>query len=90
MEDDELGAHRRGEREASSVLHDYIPEREWARQRGVSVRTCQRERALRNAPPHCTLGKQVYYRISAVREWLVRQERSFEAGALSQGKRGRR
>lgn len=61
-----------------SLLEGYITEEEYARQRGVSVRTCQRDRALRKAPPHCILGKQVLYRIAAVRDWLVKQERSFE------------
>jgi hypothetical protein len=73
----------------SPLLHGYISEQEYARQRGVSLRTCQRDRALRKAPPHCNLGKQVFYRISAVREWLVRQERSFDADACP-SRRGRR
>jgi hypothetical protein len=73
-----------------SVLEGYIPEREYALQRGVSLRTCQRERALRKAAPHCILGKQVFYRISAVREWLLAQERSFDSDARPSGKRGRR
>jgi len=72
-----------------ALLEGYISEQEYARQRRVSLRTCQRDRALRRAPPHCILGKQVFYRISAVREWLVRQERSFEADA-SPSRRGRR
>ena len=54
----------------------YIPEREYARQRGVSLRTCQRDRALRKGPPFVVVGKQVYYRVAAVREWLLAQERS--------------
>jgi hypothetical protein len=58
------------------LLEGYLSEQEYARQRGVSLRTCQRERALRKAAPHVVLGKIVYYRIAAVREWLVRQERS--------------
>lgn len=59
-------------------LRDYISEGEYARQRGVSLRTCQRDRALRKSPPHCVLGKQVFYRVAAVRAWLLEQERSFE------------
>lgn len=64
---------------STSLLDGYISEQEYARQRGVSLRTCQRDRALRKAPPHCILGKQVFYRIAAVRAWLVKQERSFDA-----------
>lgn len=61
-------------------LQGHIPEQEYARQRGVSLRTCQRDRALRKAPPHIVLGKQVFYRVAAVRAWLLEQERSFEPG----------
>jgi hypothetical protein len=78
------------ERDAPSLLEGYISEQEYARQRGVSLRTCQRERALRKAAPHVVLGKNVYYRIIAVREWLVRQERSFSAEICPLGKRRRR
>ena len=63
---------------SSNVLHGYITEAEYARQRHVSVRTCQRDRALRQAPPHVVLGKCVYYRVDAVRAWLVAQERTAE------------
>jgi hypothetical protein len=78
------------ERNAPSLLEGYISEQEYARQRGVSLRTCQRERALRKSAPHVVLGKNVYYRIAAVREWLVRQERSFSDDTRPLGKRGRR
>jgi hypothetical protein len=61
-----------------SIFEGYISEAEYARQRGVSLRTCQRDRALRKSPPHCIIGKQVFYRITAIREWLLQQERSFE------------
>ena len=56
------------------MLEGYLPESEYARQRGVSVRTCQRDRALRQSPPYVVIGRQVYYRIEAVREWLVARE----------------
>ena len=78
------------ERNVPSLLEGYISEQEYARQRRVSLRTCQRERALRKAAPHVVLGKNVYYRIAAVREWLVRQERVFNTDIRPIGKRGRR
>ena len=59
---------------AADIFEGYINEAELARQRGVSVRTCQRDRALRQAPPHVIVGRQVFYRIEAVREWLLGQE----------------
>ncbi len=57
-----------------SVLEGFLSEAEYARQRGVSVRTCQRDRALRQSPPYVVMGRQVYYRIEAVRDWLVSRE----------------
>jgi hypothetical protein len=75
---DEISTTAGAEPSAPLLLQGYITEQEYARQRGVSVRTCQRDRALRKSPPYSALGKQILYRVSAVREWLVRNERSFE------------
>ena len=61
-----------------NVFEGYISEFEYARQRGVSVRTCQRDRALRHAPPHVALGKTIFYRVDAVRAWLEARERKAE------------
>lgn len=58
-----------------SIFAGYISEPEYARQRGVTIRTCQRDRALRQAPPHVVLGKKVFYRVEAVRTWLEANER---------------
>ena len=59
---------------AANFLEGYIPEAEYATRRGVSLRTCQRDRQLRQAPPYVRFGRRVYYRIEAVREWLVKNE----------------
>ena len=59
----------------ASILDGYVSEAEYARQRDVSVRTCQRDRALRQAPPHVILGNRVFYRVDAVRDWLLERER---------------
>jgi hypothetical protein len=72
------------------LLEGFITEDEYARQRGVSLRTCQRDRAMRKSPPYCAFGKQIFYRVAAVREWLVRKERSFEDKSLNGHKPGRR
>lgn len=56
-------------------LEGFISEPEYARQRGVTPRTCQRDRQLRKAPPYIKLGRQVFYRIDAVRDWLMKSER---------------
>lgn len=60
---------------ARGVFDGFITEAEYARQRCVSLRTCQRDRALRKAPPHVVMGRTVYYRIESVRLWLAAQER---------------
>ena len=60
---------------ATGVFAGFITEAEYARQRGVSLRTCQRDRALRKAPPHVVIGRTVYYRIDSIREWLINRER---------------
>src|ERR1700745_2563477 len=59
-----------------SVLDGFISEQEYARQRGVSLRTCQRERALRKSAPYVLLGKKVFYRVATVRAWLLAQQRT--------------
>ncbi len=67
---------RGDESSLDSIFRGYVTEAEFAKQRGVSVRTCQRDRALRQAPPHVIVGRQVLYRVEAVREWLRAREQS--------------
>jgi hypothetical protein len=59
-------------------LAGYVSEEDYARRRGVSLRTCQRDRQLRQSPPYVQFGRRIYYRIEAVREWLVRNEREVD------------
>lgn len=59
-----------------SFLDGYISEREYARQRGVSVRTAQRDRQLGDAPPFVVLGKKVFYRLAGLEQWLLKRERA--------------
>ena len=56
------------------TIEDLIPEAEYAAVRGVSVRTIQRERALRVGPPFIKLGRNVFYRRAAIDAWLLAQE----------------
>ena len=69
-------------------LQDFISEAEYAAQRGVSRRTCQRDRQLRQAPPYVRFGRRIYYRIEAIREWLVKNERAVDPTPMH-GRRGR-
>lgn len=59
-------------------LEGYLSEAEYARRRGVSLRTCQRDRQLRQGPPYVQFGRRIYYRVEAVRDWLVRHEREHD------------
>ena len=59
-------------------LEGFISEEDYAARRGVSIRTCQRDRQLRQSPPYVLIGRRVYYRIEAVRNWLVARERTFD------------
>ena len=60
---------------STNFLEGFISEPEYARRRGVTLRTCQRDRQLRKAPPYTKLGRQIFYRVDAVREWLTKNER---------------
>ena len=53
------------------TIQDLILETEYAKQRGVSVRTVQRERAQRVGPPFIRLGRKIYYRPAAIEAWLL-------------------
>lgn len=53
---------------------DLISEADYAAERGVSLRTIQRERTLRIGPPFIRLGRKIYYRREAIRQWLLAQE----------------
>ena len=78
------------ETDAPAIFDGYIDEHEYCRQRGVSLRTAQRDRQLRQAPPYTTVGKRVLYRIEAVRAWLLDQERQVERKTSAPRVGGRR
>lgn len=58
------------------TITDLIPEPDYAAQRGCSVRTVQRERALRIGPPFIRLGRSIFYRPAAIEAWLLAQEQA--------------
>jgi len=75
---------------APAIFDGYIDEHEYCRQRGISLRTAQRDRQLRQAPPYILVGKRVMYRIEAVRDWLLNQERNVDRTASAPRAGGRR
>ena len=58
------------------TIQDLLSEAEYAKQRGVSVRTIARERAQRIGPPFIRLGRKVYYRPAAIDQWLIAREQA--------------
>lgn len=55
---------------------DLLTIRELAEQLEVTCRTLERWNAQRIGPPRIKLGKKVYYRIEAVKEWILSQEQA--------------
>ena len=51
-------------------------ERDYAALRECSIRTVQRERSKRIGPPYIKLGKKIFYRVAAIEEWLLAQEKA--------------
>ena len=60
------------------ILAGLVSETEYAAQRGVSIRTCQRDRQLRQSPPFVRLGRRIFYRVEAIRQWLVKNEHAVD------------
>ena len=58
------------------TLESLLTEAAYAEKRGVSIRTIQRERALRAGPPFIKLGKSIFYRPEAVDAWIIAQEQT--------------
>lgn len=56
------------------TIKDMITEADYALQRGVSVRTVQRDRALRTGPAFIKLGKKIFYRPESIEAWLLANE----------------
>lgn len=57
------------------TINELIEEAEYAAEvRRVSLRTVQRERALRVGPPFIKLGRKIFYRPAAIEAWLLAQE----------------
>ena len=52
----------------------WIPEEEYRKQRNISKRQAQRERANRTGPPYTKIGRDIYYRVEGVHRWMVARE----------------
>ncbi len=70
------------------LLTGWMTRAEVAAELKVSIDTLQRWESQRTGPPTVRLGRRVYYRAEAFREWLVaRERRSPEAARRSGGAR---
>jgi hypothetical protein len=58
-----------------SVMDGIALEPELARQFQESLRTWQRRRRARLGPPYIRVGRRIYYRVEAVREWFSKKEK---------------
>src|SRR4051794_26366662 len=54
----------------SGLMDGMALERDLARAFHESIRTWQRRRRTRKAPPYIRLGRRVFYRVEAGREWF--------------------
>jgi hypothetical protein len=59
-----------------NYLKGFVEETDYAKIRGSSLRTCQRDRHLRISPPYVKIGRRVFYRVEAIQAWLISRERS--------------
>jgi len=68
--------------EGFSAPEGFVRVRELANMMGISKRTLRRWEAFRQGPPKIKIGRQIYYRLEAVNEWLVsREQRRGRKGA---------
>ncbi|WP_096701471.1 hypothetical protein [Magnetospirillum sp. 15-1] len=74
----------------TNIFLGYIDEAEYCRQRGISLRTAQRDRQLRQSPPYTVVGQRVMYRIDSIRTWLLERERQVERKASAPRAGGRK
>jgi ParB-like chromosome segregation protein Spo0J len=59
----------------AGLLAGYLTTDELAKELGKSPRTIARWDGLRIGPPKTVIGKKIYFRREAVRQWLLTQER---------------
>ena len=58
----------------SAILDDLLSEDQLASELKRNPRTIKRWRDLREGPPHLRIGRSIYYRRDAVRQWLLNIE----------------
>lgn len=64
-----------GTEAGAPLLGGWLSRADVAREVGVSVDTLQRWETRRIGPPSVRIGRRVFYRAEAFRDWLVSRER---------------
>ena len=72
--DDQVNAQRNGDA-SGALMQGWMGRREVAEALGISAATLQRWQTRRIGPPLVRIGRRVYYRADAFREWMISQER---------------
>jgi predicted DNA-binding transcriptional regulator AlpA len=64
--------------QSTSLMGDWISRRDLALELDLSIDTLRRWHKKRSGPPCVHAGRAVYYRRSAVQNWLQEQEQELE------------
>jgi hypothetical protein len=60
--------------ETETLLEDFLPKEEAAKELKICERTLDRWRRLGEGPPVTKIGRRVYYRRPTLRAWLCARE----------------
>ena len=71
---DQVNGQRNAEPSAE-LMQGWMGRREVAEAIGISAATLQRWQTRRIGPPCVRIGRRVFYRADAFREWMISQER---------------
>lgn len=72
--DDQVNGQRNAEPSAE-LMQGWMGRGEVAEAIGISAATLQRWQTRRVGPPCVRIGRRVFYRADAFREWMISQER---------------
>jgi hypothetical protein len=71
----------------AGLMQGWLTRPEIAKALGISAATLQRWQTRRIGPPQVRIGRKVFYRADAFRDWLIAQERGPVAARRAGGGR---